>query len=219
MDIRRDSSHVSNYEFRITNYERKRIVAVVLFVLLICFPGFSNFAIGQEKSKIVDCLYRIKSVLNVNLGGIDVRFASSLDKLGKKDAETLTTASRSGSLPVSFTLNLQVKNPNHVPAGLKRVEWVLFIDGIRMSGGTLDWDFRIPPHGGSALIPLTMRLDLAKLLKGKSPEEMVNFGLAIPAKTGDASRFILKIKPSVHFGEDLMTPQDFIVVGTTYPSH
>ncbi|MCD6660550.1 MAG: hypothetical protein LT105_10350, partial [Lentimicrobium sp.] len=132
----------------------------------------------QQMATLAKCEFRLSSVDQLRLAGVNIQQVKQLSDLKVMDAAKITTAAISGgSLPLNFTLNVEAKNPNSAIAGLNRLEWTLLIDDIEMVSGVNDNRVQIPANGGTAVIPLTIGVDLKQALKGKSADAIANFGL------------------------------------------
>jgi LEA14-like dessication related protein len=100
------------------------------------------------------------------------------------------------SIPVGFTLNLDVKNPNATEAMLNGMEYVLAIDGIDFTTGALQQQLSVPA-GTTGTLPLTMAFDVASLLKGETQNAVVNaIKNLIGMGSGEPSNVSLNIRPS-----------------------
>ena len=124
----------------------------------------------------------------------------------------------SNSFPLSFQLNLEGKNPNSEPAGLNKLEWILFIDDIQMTSGSLNQAFTIPLGNGIAQIPINLNFDLKKVLAGKSLDAMVNFGFNLAGAGNKPTRIMIKLKPTIMIGTFALTYPGYIKVKTEFTS-
>lgn len=170
----------------------------------------------QQAYNLTNCDFKVRSVENVNLAGVNVQNVNNLSQLNWTDAQKLMKAVGSATFPLSFQLNLEGRNPNSAPAGLNQLEYQLFIDEIQMTTGVLNQSFTIPPNNGTAAIPINMNIDLKKVLSGKSLDAMVNFGLNLAGAGGKPTRIMIKLKPSILVNGKLLSYPGFVTVRTEY---
>jgi hypothetical protein len=170
----------------------------------------------QQAVNLTNCDFRVISVENVDLAGVNVQNVNNLSQLNWTDAQKLMKAAASGTFPLNFQLNLEGRNPNTVSAGLNRLEYQLFIDEIQMTTGILNQSFTIPPTNGTTVIPINMNFDLKQVLSGKSIEAIVNFGLNLAGTGGKPTRIMIKLKPSILVNGKLLSYPGFLTVRTEY---
>jgi LEA14-like dessication related protein len=145
---------------------------------------------------MTNCQYSYQSMTGLSVAGID---PSNLSVLDAPRILTLLSGNAS-SLPVGFTLNLGVQNPNATEAMLSGLDYVLSVDGVDFTSGSLDRQ-RSVPAGGTGILPLAMAFDVATLLKGetgnaasKAVKNLIGMG------GGEASRVTLNVRPAFMVG-------------------
>lgn len=194
----------------------KKIVSLsILVILLLSFNACSVFQEVQKAANIANCQFRVKSLDNITLAGVNVQKIQSLQGLTMGDAAMLTAAVLGSNLPLNFKLNLEGKNPNTTAAGLVRFDWILFIDDIQMTTGAFNQKINIPAKG-SSVIPIQMGVNLKQVLSGKSGDAMVNFGLNLSGAGNKPTRVKLKLKPTINIGSYPVTYPDYITIGTDF---
>ena len=152
------------------------------------------------------------------MAGINVQNVKNVSDLSITDGAKLMAAVAGNSLPLTFTLNLEAKNPNATSAGLTAMDWIMFIDNIEMTRGKLARSFTIPANQGTSVIPIQMNIDLKKALKGKSLDAIANFGLNLVGQGNQPTRMALKIKPSITIGGSPLSFPDYITVKKDFVS-
>ncbi len=186
----------------------KSALLVLMIIVSSCdvvkdISGMYNFA---------KCDYRLSSVNNVRLAGVNVQNVNNLSALSIMDAARITTAIALNQLPLSFDLNVEVKNPNKEKAVMNGMEWILLIDNIEMTRGNLNHRIEVLPNNQSAMMPLTLSFDLKKVLTGKSADAVANFGMNLSGQGNKPSRIALKAKPSVVVGGITIPYPDYITI-------
>jgi len=172
----------------------------------------------QQVYNLTKCDFQIRSVENLNLAGVTIQNIKSVSDLDVVDYGRLMAAILGPSFPLSLQLNLQGRNPNTQSAGLNKIEWILYIDEIQMTSGSLDQAFTIPPNQGTAIIPIQISVDLKKVLSGKSAGALINFGMNLTGNGGKPTRFMIKVKPTILIGSKPLTYPGYITVRTEYCS-
>jgi len=170
----------------------------------------------SQVSNLTNCNFRLESVNQLTLAGIDVQNIKKTSDLNFMDAAKLTKAVVSQQFPLDFTLNIEAKNPNSSPAGITKLDWVLLIDDIEMTRGILDKHVTIPANNGSAIIPMQMHVDLKKALSGKSADAIINFGMNLASAGNKPTRFTLQLKPTITVGAYPVTYPGYLNVKTSF---
>jgi len=191
-----------------------------LFIASICFLiSFSSCDVMQQVSQInnlTKCDFRLESVQQLKLAGINVQNVQTLSDLNMLDAAKLASAFASQQFPLDFTLNIEAKNPNSSVAGMTRIDWILLIDEIEMTRGILDKQVTIPANNGIAIIPMQMHVDLQKALNGKSSDAIINFGMNLAGAGNTPTRFTLQMKPTISVAGVPITYPGYINVKTEF---
>jgi hypothetical protein len=152
--------------------------------------------INQAKN-FARCEFRLNSVNNITLAGINVQNLTSRSQLNLLDAGRLALALSQNSLPLNLTLNVDVKNPNAEAAGLNRLDWRMFIDDSELLQNTLSNRTEIPGNGGTAVLPLQVGVNLKQILSGKPLESIGNFAFNLAGEGNKPTRFMLRVKPTL----------------------
>ncbi len=183
----------------------KRIIQTLLVV-----PVIVGLAVGIDGCSTLQGLmglnklqFKLGSPSNFRLNGVDVSRVASRGDIGVGDVISLTAAFAQKRLPVDFTLNLDVKNPNDGTNGkpatnlfLRKVAWTLLIDDRTTISGVMDQRLEIPGSGQTRTIPLTMSLDLYKFFSDRGFEDLLNLALALGGTQGSSSRLKLTARVS-----------------------
>lgn len=187
------------------------ILAILAFLYL------SGCASIQSFTNLLRCDFRVVSLKDTKLAGVDVQHLKNLSGISVLQAGAITTAYLGGSLPLDFTLNVEAKNPNDQQAVLSNFDWIVSIDDVEMANGTHEGRTVIPGHAGTAVIPLGISIDLMKALQGKSKQALLNFGLNLADAGNKPTRVSLKIRPTVYInGDTQLKYPGYISVGTQF---
>jgi LEA14-like dessication related protein len=192
-----------------------------LFVSVILITFFTSCDVVNQVSQmsnLAKCEFRLLSVDQLNLAGINVQNVNDVSDLTMFDAAKLANAVASQQFPLDFVLNIEAKNPNTSTAGMTRIDWILLIDDIEMTRGILDKQVTIPANNGTAVIPMQMHVDLKKALSGKSSDAVINFGLNLAGTGNKPTRFTLQMKPTITVGGFPITYPGYLNVKTEFSS-
>lgn len=193
-------------------------VLVLLSVSII----FTSCDVVNQVSKLnnlAKCDFRIESVQQLRLAGINVQNVQTMSDLSLFDAAKLANAAASNKFPLDFTLNIEARNPNSSAAGMTRIEWILLIDDLEMTRGILDEQVTIPPNNGTAIIPVQIHVDLEKALSGKNTDAIINFGLNLAGAGNKPSRITLQMKPTINVGGFPISYPGYLNVKTEFGSN
>ena len=134
------------------------------------------------------------------IAGVDVSQIRSFTDLSFVDMGIISASFLKGDLPLSFTLNVEVRNPNPATAALNGLEYLAFIDDVEVASGQLDRRVEIPANGGVTSIPLRLNTDLIDIMKQDSRQTLVNFGLNLADAGNRPTRVSIKVKPTILVG-------------------
>ena len=191
--------------------------SLALMTLLVTDTGCDLTRQAKYASNLAKCDFRIQSVQDVNIAGVLVQNIRSISDMSLTDMARIMGSLTSPTVPLSLQLNLEGRNPNSDPAGLNRLEWVLFIDEIQMTSGVLEKPFVIPGKSVTN-IPVQVAVDLKTVLNGKSADAILNFGMNLAGVGNVPTRFRIRLKPTIYVGKTALTYPAYITVKTTYSS-
>ena len=149
--------------------------------------------------------FKLGTVNNFNLNGINLSNKNKLNDLNLQDILNISSMFSSGKFPVSFTLNVDAKNPNDGTGGFKATDATiqsflcrLKIDNKVTVSGNIDKPVSVPGTGDVAEIPIVIQLDLAEFFKDEGYESLINLALTLGGKNGSTSRLTLYADPVVN---------------------
>ena len=199
------------------NVSHQRInINILLVILFALSSGCSVVHQATQMKNLANCDFRIESAQNLNLAGVYVENIRTWSDLSLLDAQKLLVAMAGSSVPLSMTLNIQAQNPNPDPAGMYKLEWILFIDDIQMAQGEFNQQVTIPGNGGMATIPVQLTFDLKQVLSGRSGKAIINFGLNLAGVGNTPTRIKARIKPSIMIGQTPLAYPGYITIKTEF---
>ena len=193
----------------------KKIVA--LFGVVVFF--FSCDVAKQMAGAVTlltQCKYVFNSITGLSIAGINLQNINSISSLNPLALANLLAAfsTSSGSLPLNFTLNLDVTNTGDQAAVLSGIDYILAIDGLEMTQGLMKQQIQIGA-GKKALMPISMNFDLKKVMNGQTLDAIKNLAFNFAGIGNASSNVSLKLKPSFVLNGSTVTAPDFIPISFT----
>lgn len=190
----------------------KRVSAFLIIVISI-----SSCAILSEFTALTKCEFRFQSAEKPTISGIDVMTKKSITDFSFMDGQMVVANILRGTLPFAITANVEVKNPGVTTAAVNEIEWIAFIDDIRISDGVIASRVEILP-GATSVVPIRIQTDLFEYLEGDNPRTMLNFGLNLVDAGGQPTRLSMKIKPSVLVSGQQVSYPDYFTIEHEFSS-
>jgi hypothetical protein len=180
---------------------KKYFVGVLFLALVLSGVQCSVYQTITNMSRLQ---FKVGAVSGFQIVGVSVSDKSKLNDFSAIDLLKLTSSFTGGSLPASFVLNVEAKNPNDGTGGynitdatLQNFKWRLFLDDKETISGDLDQPVTVPGTGEVTDIPLRINIDLLKFFKDKSYNDLVNLALALGGSKGSSSKITLYATPTV----------------------
>ena len=177
----------------------KKIFLIISLIFLVTSCSVYETVVNLSRLQ-----FKLGDVNNFELNGIDISGKSKLEDFNFQDLLKLTTAFSSGSLPVTFMLNVEAKNPNDGTGGYKRTDaniksfpWRLLVNDKEAVSGDINERIFVPGTGEITEIPIEIKLDLIELFKNKGYEDLIDLALALGGKKGSSSKLTLYATPTV----------------------
>jgi hypothetical protein len=182
-----------------------------LLLLLLIFL-LSDCKSLRELQSFSRCEFRVATVENTMLAGVNVQQIRKITDLNLAQAARITQSYAGGSLPLSLIVNVDVKNPNGTAAAMNSMEWIMLIDDREIVDGVVNDRIDIAPNGGISKLPIRISTDLRKVLSNMPAEDAVNMGLGLSGSGSKPTRITLKVKPSILVGQTLIKYPGYIKV-------
>ena len=182
-----------------------------IFVALVCaFSASSCDVVRQVGSSfnMVNCKYEFHSITGMSLAGINVSEGLSLTNIARA---TSLLAGNASSIPLNMTINLDVTNPNASAALLSGMQYILSIDGIEFTTGSLAKQFNVPA-GATNVLPLAIGFDIATLMAGDTRDAVSSAVMNLIGIGDRKSSVSLRIRPSFLVNNLTVTSPVFIPV-------
>jgi hypothetical protein len=160
--------------------------------------------ISNSLASLQKMQFKISGLTNMRLAGVDISKVSDPKRLSIADGLALTNAFAKNSLPATFTLNVDARNPNSGSGGtrsttltLNKFDWRLLLDDVRTVGGDLERPIDVPGTTSATTIPLAVNLDFIQFFKDRGYDGILNLALALGGAQGSTSKVKLDAQPTV----------------------
>ena len=195
-----------------------------IFIIIFLAVGLVSCSVYESFVNLSRLEFKLGNINGFQINGINISNKSKISDFSLQDALSLTSIFTNGNFPVSFTLNVEAKNPNDGTGGYKKTDatlksfpWRLLIDNKETISGNIDSPVTIPGTGGVTNIPITIQMDLVKYFNDQGYESLINLALTLGGKEGSSSRLTLYANPVVSspFG-DISYPGELKIVDTKF---
>ena len=177
---------------------RKLISALLLLSVI------SGCSVLRTLENVSRLKYRIHSANDYKVLGINIGTKKSLKDFNSLEMLKLSSGILKGSLPVTFALNIEAKNPNDGSGGypqtdltLESFPYKLFINDKEIFSGDIEKPVIVPGKGESTIITLNIEFDVAKLFKEKSLDDLLELMLNLSGVSGSTSNLKVITKPAI----------------------
>jgi len=194
--------------------QTKHYIVVVLVALL-----FNSCAQLKELVNFSKCDFKMGTLENTLLAGINVQQITSITDLTLMQAAKVTKSVTERKLPLSFTVNVDVRNPNTQIAAMNKMEWIAFIDDVQIATGILNDRIEVAANNGVAKVPINIAIDLFEVFGKDKGSSIVNFGLNLAGAGNQPSRVSLKIKPTILIANFPVTYPDYFTVSKEFSAN
>jgi len=161
---------------------------------------------------ITKCEYNYKSISNLVLSGMNLSNGISLTSIPKVISILSGTAS---SIPLDFTLNLDVKNPNNTAAAFNGLQYIVSVDDVQFTTGQVNQAMNIA-SGATQTLPINIGVDLATLMTKNSKSSIENIAKNFLGIGDKKSNVSVQIKPTFKLGNQLVTSPVYIPVNFSF---
>jgi hypothetical protein len=187
------------------SHRSRRSAAVLgLVALLACGSCAALTDMASVIANLQRLKFKIGSVRNFRLLGLDISNKSKLSDLSAADILKIAQSYNTKRLPVEFVVDVLAINPNDGTQGTRKtastltgLECRLLIDDNPTITGNIDNPIEIPGTGQESVIPLRLSLDLLQFFGGRRYEDLVGLALAIGGRDRSGTRIALDAQPTV----------------------
>lgn len=204
----------------------KRTISQFVFILFAVgsLLMLESCSVYKTLANIGRLQYRLSGTSGITVAGVSLAGKSSVSDFNAREILSFTASVAKGSLPISFILNVDAKNPNTGNGGYPRTNasieafpYRLMINGTEVITGDIGSGFTIPGTGETSVIPLSVSFDLVKVFQNKSYESLINIALSLAGVGSGSSSVELYAKPTIRteFGP-LTAPNEIRIIDTQF---
>jgi len=161
---------------------------------------------------LTQCKYDYNSITNLTVSGMNLSSGISAANVLKL---TSILSGQATSIPLNFTLNLDVKNPNQSAATMHGMQYIISIDDIQFTTGSVSQSMNIA-SGATQKLPLTIGVDLATLMKNNSKSAVENIAKNFLGLGSSQSKVTVQLKPTFMIGNTPITSPVYIPVSFNF---
>lgn len=164
-----------------------------------------------QMANLVNCTFDFNSVNQIQMLGVNLSKGMSKTDLNATQLLSLADAIMRKQLPVTFNVNVDVKNPNSIAAAMTKMDYILTLNGKQVVSTTMNNGINVPANSSSVVsIPITT--DLFQLFSGESADAIVNLAFKLAGASSNPVNVGLKVKPYINIGNQQLAYPDFIAM-------
>ena len=167
-----------------------------------------------QMANFANCTFNFNNVNQIQMLGVNLSKGMTKENLNVTQLLSLTNAIMNKSLPVTFNVNLDVKNPNSIAASMAKMDYIVSLNGKQVVSTTLNQAVSVPANSTNTVsIPITT--DLFQLFSGESADAIVNLAFKLAGASSNPVKVGLKVKPYISVNGQQLAYPDFISMDKT----
>ena len=191
----------------------RKIFTSLLFSAMLALSGCTVLQSGLSNAyNLANCDYKYNSIKDLTISDINVSKGLSPLMIPKV---LLLLSGNASSIPMDFTLNLDVNNPNSGTAAFQTLSYIVSIDDIQFTTGNLRQPFSVGA-GETNTLPVTIGFDIAELMKNNSKVAIENIVKNLIGVNDKKSEIKIQLKPSFKVGEQTFSSPVYIPVSFSF---
>ncbi len=190
----------------------RNLIYGILFFVLLTTSGCGSLSNSLSSVyNLANCKYQYNSVSDISISGFNV--SEGISPLVLPQIMAILSGNAS-SIPLGLTLNIDVKNPNSGAAAFQALKYIVSIDDIQFTQGSLNQAFSVGA-GETKRLPVNISTDIAELMKKNSGSAVENIVKNILGLSGNSSNVTVQLMPSFKVGEQTFTSPAYIPMSFT----
>ncbi len=188
----------------------------ILMIVLVALGLVSCDVLNQvaQMANFANCTFNFNSVNQIQMLGIDLSKGMTKDNLNITQAISLAEALRNRRLPVNFSLNLDVNNPNPIAASMSKMDYIVSLNGKEVVSTTMSQNINVPANASNT-ISIPISTDLFQLFSGESADAIVNLAFKLAGASSNPVNVGIKVKPYINVGGRELAYPDYISMNKT----
>ena len=186
---------------------------IILFVTM----GLASCDVLNQVAQMANfasCSFDFNSLNQIQMLGIDLSKGMSKADLNASQLLSLANAVMSKQLPVTFNVNLDVKNPNSIAASMAKMDYIISLNGKEVVSTTLNQSVSVPANSTN-VVSIPIRTDLFQLFSGESADAIVNLAFKLAGASSNPVNLGIKVKPYITIGTQQLAYPDYISINKT----
>ena len=181
---------------------------IILFVTM----GLASCDVWNQVAQmanLVNCTFDFNSVNQIQMLGVNLSKGMSKTDRNATQLLSLADAIMRKQLPVTFNVNVDVKNPNSIAAAMTKMDYILTLNGKQVVSTTMNNGINVPANS-SSMVSIPITTDLFQLFSGESADAIVNLAFKLAGASSNPVNVGLKVKPYINIGNQQLAYPDFI---------
>lgn len=167
-----------------------------------------------QMANIANCTFDFNSLNQIQMLGIDLSKGMTRENLNITQGLALVNAISNRTLPVTFNVNLDVKNPNSIAASMAKMDYTISLNGKEVVSTTLNQSVSVPANSTN-IVSIPIRTDLFQLFSGESADAIVNLAFKLAGASSNPVNVGIKVKPYITIGNQQLAYPDYISINKT----
>lgn len=186
---------------------------VILFVTM----GLASCDVLNQVAQMANfasCSFDFNSLNQIQMLGVDLSKGMTKADLNASQLLSLANAIMNKQLPVTFNVNLDVKNPNSIAASMAKMDYIISLNGKEVVSTTLNQSVSVPANSTN-VVSIPIRTDLFQLFSGESADAIVNLAFKLAGASSNPVNIGIKVKPYITVGTQQLAYPDYISINKT----
>ena len=183
---------------------------IILFVAM----GLSSCDVLNQMAQMANfanCTFNFNNVNQIEMLGVNLSKGMTKQDLNVSQLLSLTNALMNRTLPVSFNVNVDVKNPNSIAAAMSKMDYIVTLNGKQVISTTMNQSINVPANSTNTVsIPITT--DLFQLFSNESADAIVNLAFKLAGASSEPVNVGLKVKPYISINGQQLAYPDYITM-------
>ena len=167
-----------------------------------------------QMANFANCSFDFNSLNQIQMLGIDLSKGMTKDNLNITQGLALVNAISNRTLPVTFNVNLDVKNPNSIAASMAKMDYIISLNGKEVVSTTLNKSVNVPANSTN-MVTIPISTDLFQLFSGESADAIVNLAFKLAGASSNPVNIGIKVKPYITIGSQQLAYPDYITINKT----
>ena len=194
---------------------RKIVRIIAILVLTASFTACEELAqLANQAAQVMNlknCTFDVNGLDKINMLGINIHKNMQLSDLNAAQVINVTNSLMNKKLPVTFNVNLDVKNPNSIAASLGKMDYIISLNNKEVISSTFTQGFSIAPNSkGQIAIPIST--DLFQLFSSETKDAVLNLAFKLAGAKSEPVNLGVKVKPYIKINNQSLAYPDYITI-------